>query len=345
MPASPTLVRIVRVHARDARRARRSSARRPRACAGAATARSGRSRAAIATSAIRAIGRTRSPVAGALFEYTTSEAKADEPGVDRLDGVPGADGRGRDGHGRAVPAGTYYRARADSSDRIHQLRAGQEPLLRPELERAERRASPYVAKVIVERGQITEAYPNRNPSGDTDDWNSTSGGEHGFAVRQRPRQRDVPGQLRDQHPDGARPVGLDRSVQGRPIATPPRRSSSALDGTPTQIGILSFSAGDNGVNSYQDGFGQRRVHALAAGPVASRGSATTLNEHDRQRLRQPERRHELGPGAAEGLAGQGLRQQRGDRPDDQRGRRRVHHRRQPDGAQHRRIAIRAPTST
>ena len=136
-------------------------------------------------------------------------------------------------------------------------------------------AEPYVAKVIVEAGEVTEAYPNRNPSSDTDNWNATSGGSTGSPFINVRDNETFPNSC------GINILlVLDRSGSIDPFKETYRDAArafvNALDGTPTQIGILSFSAGDNGVNSYQDGSGSASfTHSPLDLSVA--GNATTLN--------------------------------------------------------------------
>ena len=116
-------------------------------------------------------------LAGAQFEFTTSESDATNPDSTGWTPFPAV----TDAQGEtvvSVPAGTYYvRERAVPSGfndfgPVTSLSFDPNSSVPSD-------AEPYVAKVIVAAGQVTEAFPNRSPSGDTDNWNSTSAGSTG----------------------------------------------------------------------------------------------------------------------------------------------------------------------
>ena len=214
-----------------------------------------------------------SPVAGAGFEYTTSEADATNPasgGWTAFPGLTGVDGTAT----VSVPPGTYFVRERTVPTEFGNFGPVQSLSYDPNSS-VPSDAEPYVAKVIVTAGQVTEAFPNRSPSSDTDNWNSTSAGSTGSPFINVRDNEAFPNSC------GINILlVLDRSGSIGPFRETYRDAArafvNALDGTPTQIGILSFSAGDNGVNSYQDGSGSAAfTHSPLDLSVA--GNATTLN--------------------------------------------------------------------
>lgn len=192
------------------------------------------------------------PVAGATFEYTAIAAKATDPASTGWTAFPAATDASGAATVSAAP-GTYF-VRERTAPASFSAFGPVKSLFYDPSSNVPASAQPYVAKVVVQAGQVTEAYPNRNPSGDTGSWSATSAGEAGSPFVN----------VRD---DQAFPSScginvlmvLDRSGSIEPFKSSYRDAArafvDALAGTPTQIGILSFSAGDGGVSSYQDGSG------------------------------------------------------------------------------------------
>jgi uncharacterized repeat protein (TIGR01451 family) len=213
------------------------------------------------------------PVAGALFEYTTSDAKAADPASTGWTAFPATS----NASGAAtvdVPAGTYYVRERTVPSGFANFGPVKSLYFNPSSD-VPTSARPYVAKVKVENGQVTEAYPNRSASTNTDDWDKTYAGDSGSPFVNVRDNAAFPGSC------GINILlVLDRSGSIEPFKSTYRDAAkafvSALDATPTQIGILSFSAGSSGVNSYQDGSGSS---SLTHSPLdlGAAGSATALN--------------------------------------------------------------------
>jgi uncharacterized repeat protein (TIGR01451 family) len=214
------------------------------------------------------------PVAGALFEYTSSKSKAADPASTGWTAFPSV----TDASGAAavnVAAGTYYVRERTVLGGFANYGPVKSLSFDPS-SGVPTAARPYVAKVKVENGRVTEAYPNRSAAADPDGWDSTAGGDSGSPfvnVRDNPA---FPGTC------GINILlVLDRSGSIEPFKSTYRDAAktfvNALAGTPTQIGIVSFSAGSNGVNSYQDGSGSA---SLTRSPLdlSASGSVAALDD-------------------------------------------------------------------
>ena len=128
---------------------------------------------------------------------------------------------------------------------------------------------------MVVGGQTTEAFPDTNRSGNTDNWVATAPGDSGspfIDVRDNPPFPAICG------------INillvLDRSgsIAGHEddYRDAAKAFVSSLSGTSTQIGILSFSAGAAPVNSYAGPLGSASLtHAPA--DLSAAGSADSLN--------------------------------------------------------------------
>ena len=214
------------------------------------------------------------PVGGALFEYTSSAAKAADPastGWTAFPSVTGASGTAT----VSVPAGTYFVRERTVPAGFSNFGPVKSLYFNPSSD-VPSAARPYVAKVKVEHGEVTEAYPNRSASSDPDDWYKTYGGDSGSPFVNVRDNQSFPTSC------GVNILlVLDRSGSIEPFKSTYRDAAKAfvdgLAGTPTQIGILSFSAGSNGVNSYQDGSGSS---SLTRSPLdlGAAGSAAALND-------------------------------------------------------------------
>ena len=221
------------------------------------------------------------PVAGALFEYTTSASKAADPSSTGWTAFPSA----TDATGVAtvqVDPGTYYVRERSVPSGFASYGPVKSLYFDPSSD-VPSSARPYVARVKVESGKVTEAYPNRDRSGDPDDWDTTYPGDSGSPfvnVRDNASFPSVCG------------INillvLDRSGSIGPYRTTYRDAAKAfvdsLDGTPTQIGILSFSVDGQLVPGR---LGHRRASRTSPLDLSQGGQRRGAQRDDRRRLRQP----------------------------------------------------------
>ena len=200
-----------------------------------------------------------SPLAGALFEYASNAAGpwTDFPAVTSASGTASA----------LVPAGTYY-------VREKTTPAGFDDY-GPVTTLSFNGSQQYVARVTVSNNATTYAFPHTNNNANPANWtptnvaSATNNGSPFVNVRN----------------NGVLPEGcgtnillvLDRSGSIEPYKAQYEAAAkqfvSSLNGTPTQIGIISFN---NTVNSYQPAQGNAGFYQSPLN-LANGGSAGTLN--------------------------------------------------------------------
>lgn len=203
-----------------------------------------------------------SPLAGALFEYTTQDPTSGASTWTAFPAVTNASGLAT----ASVAAGTYYVREKTPSPGFTNYG--------PVTQLSYNGAQPYVARVTVQDNQTSYAFPHTN-TGTPGTWTPTNTGS---ATNNGSPFLDV----RD---NGTMPPGcgtnlllvLDRSGSIEPYKdqyeAAAKQFVSSLNGTPTQIGIISFN---NAVNSYQPAQGNASFYQSPLS-LANAGSAATLN--------------------------------------------------------------------
>jgi len=204
-----------------------------------------------------------SAASGSLFEYTTGTPTLPATVWTQFPGATNASGQAS----AVVPAGTYY---------VREKTAGTGfTNFGPVSSLSYNGAQPYVARVTVQNNQTTYAFPHSNTSGTPSSWtpgNSGSSSNNGSPFIN----------VRD---NGTLPSGcgtnillvLDRSGSIDPYKdqyeAAAKQFVSSLNGTPTQIGIVSFNSD---VNSYQPAQGNSSFYQSPLS-LANPASANTLN--------------------------------------------------------------------
>lgn len=207
------------------------------------------------------------PVAGATFEYTTGNPTLPATVWTAFPSATGVNGQAS----ATVPPGTYYvRERSGGPGTsnygpVQTLRWGgaSNP---PE--------QPYVARVSVVSGQTTYAYPHTNNNATPSNWtpfNGPSGSNNGSPfINVRDNQAAISGCGQNLL------LVLDRSGSIQPYeseyANAAKQFVEHLNGTPTQIGIISFN---DSVNSYQPAVGNSSYYR-APQDMSNPGSAALL---------------------------------------------------------------------
>jgi len=200
-----------------------------------------------------------SPLAGAQFEYAGNAAGpwTDFPALTSAAGTASV----------LVPAGTYYVREKGTAPGFTNYG--------PVTGLSYNGAQPYVARVTVSNNQTTYAFPHTNTSGDPANWTPTN-------VASASNNGSPFVNVRD---NGVLPEGcgtnillvLDRSGSIEPFKdqyeAAAKQFVSSLNGTPTQIGVISFN---NAVNSYSPAQGNASFYQSPLS-LANGGSAATLN--------------------------------------------------------------------
>ncbi|MFV0488778.1 MAG: vWA domain-containing protein, partial [Vibrio fluvialis] len=203
------------------------------------------------------------PLSGALFEYTTGNPTSSGTTWTAFPSVPNAAGQAQ----VTVPNGIYYvRERSPGADFSD---------FGPVQELSYSGNQPYVARVNVQNNQTSYAFPHYNTSGNPANWNPTNSGSASNNGSPFINVRN----------NGSLPPScglnvllvLDRSGSIYNYRNTYRNAAlefiSKLNGTPTQVGIASFS---NSVNSYQPAQGNSSMYQSPLS-LANPGSASTLN--------------------------------------------------------------------
>lgn len=204
-----------------------------------------------------------SPLSGALFEYTTGNPTSPATTWTAFPAVTAANGQAT----ASVPAGTYYvRERTPGPGFTN---------FGPVTTLSYAGPHPYVARVTVTDGQTTYAYPHTNTNATPGNWTPTNG----------PSATNNGSPFLNVRDNGTVAAGcgtnillvLDRSGSIEPYRTQYEAAAkqfvASLNGTPTQIGIISFN---NAVNSYQPAQGSSSFYQSPLS-LANAGSAATLN--------------------------------------------------------------------
>ena len=207
-----------------------------------------------ASSAVSGASTYADPVAGATFEYTQGDPTLPATVWTAFPATTGVNGQAS----VSVAPGTYFvREKSGGPGTsnygpVQTLRwgggsSGVQPV------------QPYVARVTVLSGQTTYAYPHTNNNANPNNWTPTNTGSasnNGSPfIDVRDNQAETPGCGKNLL------LVLDRSGSIQPYAeqyaTAAKEFVDHLDGTPTQIGIISFN---NVVNSYEPATGSSSLY-------------------------------------------------------------------------------------
>ncbi len=204
-----------------------------------------------------------SPVSGAVFEYTTGNPTLPATTWTAFPSATGANGQAS----VTVPNGiTYVREKTPATGFTN---------FGPVTNLSFNGSQPYVARVNVQNGQTSYAFPHTNTDNNPTNWTPTNGGSATNNGSPFINVRD----------NSTLPPGcgtnillvLDRSGSIEPYKDTYKAAAkefvSQLNGTPTQIGIVSFN---NAVNSYQPATGNASFYQSPLS-LANAGSAATLN--------------------------------------------------------------------
>ena len=210
------------------------------------------------------------PISGITFEYTTDNTLP-QTGWTDFSHQSGANGRAS----TTVPAGTYY-VREKTVGTNFDIFGPVQSLFFDPNDGTPNSAEPYVARVVVSNNGTTYAYPHSNNNINPNSWTptnvaSTSNNGSPFVnVRNNEPSLDVCG------------INillvLDRSGSIGDYRTSYRDAAKSfvdqLDGTPTQIGITSFSSTGN---SYSPATGNPDYYQSPL-DLSVAGSKTTLDD-------------------------------------------------------------------
>ena len=205
------------------------------------------------------------PVQGARFEYTTDNTLPQTGWVDFTNLT--------DANGQATQAGladgTYFvREKTPPVTEFNNFGPVQELAFNPN-SAAPTALEPYVARVTIEDGQTTYAYPHSNNSGNPNNWTPTNSGSGPIGESTTTARRFSTCATTECRQGSAEPTSCWCStVRARSAISGPVTEAAAkafvnnLDGTPVQIGIISFNSS---VNSYQPATGDSQLLQRAAG--------------------------------------------------------------------------------
>ena len=224
-----------------------------------------------------------SGLSGVTFEYTTDAAKAANPASTGWTAFS-ATTNGSGVATQSVPAGTYYVREATAGTGFGAFGAVKSLRYSP-LTSNPSADQPYAARVTITNNTTTDVSPNTNAEPDATDWDTTSGGSAASSpfinVRDNPLFPDSCGLNILLVLDRSGSIGGSETS----YANAAKAFVNSLNGTPSQIGIMSFSAGADasqnsfyttGVNSYQDGSGDA-TRTRAPLSLATPGNAALLN--------------------------------------------------------------------
>ncbi|MBN8867262.1 MAG: DUF11 domain-containing protein [Solirubrobacterales bacterium] len=202
-------------------------------------------------------------VSGATFEYTTGDPTQPATTWTAFPAATNASGLAS----VSVPAGTYYVREAGAGPGFTNFG--------PVRTLSYNGSQPYVARVTVQNNQTTYAFPHSNTNSSPSSWtptNSGSASNNGSPFINVRDNADLP--------NGCGMnilLVLDRSGSIDPYKDEYEAAAkefvSQLNGTPTQIGIISFN---DSVNSYQPSQGNASFYHSPLS-LANAGSAATLN--------------------------------------------------------------------
>ena len=218
-----------------------------------------------------------SPVAGARFEYTTDNTLPQTGWID-FTNLTDANGRAT----QNLPAGTYFVREKTTGPGFDNYGPVQGLAFDPN-SGAPTAVEPYVARVVVQNNQTTYAYPHTNVSGNPNNWTPTNDGNNSNNGSPFINVRN----------NGVAPtvcgtnilLVLDRSGSINSLREQYEAAAKAfvdkLAGTPTQIGIVSFSSA---VNSYDPATGSSSFYRapldLSAPANVAALNATISNIYD-----------------------------------------------------------------
>ncbi|MBK5111178.1 MAG: DUF11 domain-containing protein, partial [Thermoleophilia bacterium] len=215
------------------------------------------------------------PVQGARFEYTTDNTLPQGGWVDFTD-LTDANGQATEN----LAAGTYFvREKTPPATDFNTFGPVQTLTFDPSSS-SPTAPEPYVARVTIEDGQTTYAYPHSNNSGNPDNWTPTRSGSGPIG-----ESTDDGSPFLNVRNNGVSPavcgtnilLVLDRSGSIAPNRASYEAAAKAfvdnLNGTPVQIGIISF---DDEINSYDPATGDTD-YSNAPLDLSVAGNAALLN--------------------------------------------------------------------